>query len=414
MEKKINFWGKVSISLLFLVVAAMSFPINQPTHAQTSDNPEDVLATENVNTETRIWVKPVVSVAISEKVDIEAVPKSTGNFNKGVADLNIATNSRDGLKVLLNTVDGTALKPTSGTGTKEINTITAKTTMENFTPNTWGYHIGNDIATDTDQYSPLSNTSTEVLSTSTSSTQQSYKITFGTMIDTSLPAGLYKGSIMLSVVVNPIQAVSINDLYYMQDIKPEICAASKIWSNDSDSKILIDYRDGKKYKVAKLKDGNCWMQQNLTLGLSKSTPLTSADSDVTTTWTPPSDITSADNMTYSAGIALAGSQTSATANGAEYSSSICPKGWKLPLGGNSNGNISGSLHNLVVNMYNMPTRPNANAPLYLSGSYDYASRTAKGSSSMYTDRIFVPSYTVWFSDEPFTDPVAIRCVAAQQ
>lgn len=151
------------------------------------------------------------------------------------------------------------------------------------------------------------------------------------MIDTSLPAGLYKGSIMLSVVVNPIQAVSINDLYYMQDIKPEICAASKIWSNDSDSKILIDYRDGKKYKVAKLKDGNCWMQQNLTLGLSKSTPLTSADSDVTTTWTPPSDITSADNMTYSAGIALAGSQTSATANGAEYSSSICPKGWKLPL-----------------------------------------------------------------------------------
>ena len=66
MEKKINFWGKVSISLLFLVVAAMSFPINQPTHAQTSDNPEEVLATENVNTETRIWVKPVVSVAISE------------------------------------------------------------------------------------------------------------------------------------------------------------------------------------------------------------------------------------------------------------------------------------------------------------------------------------------------------------
>ena len=43
---------------------------------------------------------------------------------------------------------------------------------------------------------------------------------------------------------------------------------------------------GKYYWVAKLADGKCWMTQNLDLDLSTSKALTSADSDVASSWTP--------------------------------------------------------------------------------------------------------------------------------
>ncbi|MBR3386004.1 hypothetical protein IKG68_00305 [Candidatus Saccharibacteria bacterium] len=55
-----------------------------------------------------------------------------------------------------------------------------------------------------------------------------------------------------------------------------------------DELTLTDRRDGKTYYVAKLKDGNVWMTQNLDLDLSTSTTLTSADTDLNsvTSWTP--------------------------------------------------------------------------------------------------------------------------------
>lgn len=46
---------------------------------------------------------------------------------------------------------------------------------------------------------------------------------------------------------------------YMQDVTPAECAAVE---NDAE-KQLIDKRDGKKYWVIKLRDGSCWMTQDL-------------------------------------------------------------------------------------------------------------------------------------------------------
>ena len=63
---------------------------------------------------------------------------------------------------------------------------------------------------------------------------------------------------------------------------PELCASAPL----NDTARLIDKRDGKYYWVAKLKDGNCWMTQNLELDLSKDIPLTSELSDVANSWTP--------------------------------------------------------------------------------------------------------------------------------
>lgn len=412
-KSKFNNLGKLSVGALLLLLLVMLCPVGNDTHAESSENPEDVTATQSASTETRLWVQPVVSVALSPKVDIEVAPKSTGSFSQNSVDLTIATNSKDGMKVLLNAVDGNTLKPTDGTGTKAIESIKAATTQDKFAANTWGYYIGAGVPGATDKFSPVPSTSTEVLRTETSSTTQTYKVTFGTMVDSSLPAGLYKGSVMISAVVNPIQAVTINDLYYLQDIKPEICAASKIWASDSDSKSLIDYRDGKTYKVARLKDGNCWMQENLALALSTSKTLTPSDTDIPKNWTPTANVTpsTTGSTSYAAGLALAGTQGTATTNGAEYAGSICPKGWKLPLGGTANQNVSGSYYDMIINKYTINLARDAkNAPLYFIDNYDYVTRNAYNSANAWTDRIYIPSYIDWVTHEPFTDPVTVRCV----
>ena len=116
---------------------------------------------------------------------------------------------------------------------------------------------------------------------------------------------------------------------------------------------LLDTRDGNEYAIKKLKDGKCWMVQNLRLQNYK---LTAADSDVTSDF----DLTTGVVYSRSSGwcseisqscqdvkavyynsskpnygayynwyTAIAGSIPSSV-NSGNATASICPKGWKLP------------------------------------------------------------------------------------
>ena len=117
---------------------------------------------------------------------------------------------------------------------------------------------------------------------------------------------------------------------------------------------LRDERDNNVYTVAKLADGKCWMTQNLRLTGSRT--LTSSDSDVSSNWTLPAEtagtfdwgdtcVDTAYNMKsttattyasygnyYNWYAATAGTGTCSRSSG-NASSSICPRGWRLPTGG---------------------------------------------------------------------------------
>ena len=170
--------------------------------------------------------------------------------------------------------------------------------------------------------------------------------------------------------------------------------------SDTQTAQLIDVRDNKIYWVAKLKTakdgstGECWMTQNLDLDLATNKTLTSADTDVTDDYTPNVNTTtgntfnssdyvgqnSYDGGTYywngtwnsssqnnNAGysffanyfkttLAESGAAehyhvgnlyqwSAATAgtgdglkSGADATSSICPKGWRLPYSGDNTSN----------------------------------------------------------------------------
>lgn len=124
---------------------------------------------------------------------------------------------------------------------------------------------------------------------------------------------------------------------------------------------LEDTRDGNSYTVRKLKDGRCWMVDNLRLGGNVMT-LTPVDTDLNDgveSFTLPASSTTgfleADDINvyidtsrsryggyYTWLAATAGSGTTA-GDGADASSSICPRGWKLP-----DGTEDGEFNNLAA------------------------------------------------------------------
>lgn len=170
---------------------------------------------------------------------------------------------------------------------------------------------------------------------------------FGVGVNGETPADTYTNEVTVSVVATPL-GMTIFGIAYMQDMTADICyntttpttnaistsaninvgpngepytdlidttGAHQGDSNYVPQKELIDKRDGKKYTVRKLADGNCWMVSNLefdfvptaskdiatgitqqsafsTTGTDTLTGeqliLTSADTDLhsITTWTP--------------------------------------------------------------------------------------------------------------------------------
>ena len=103
------------------------------------------------------------------------------------------------------------------------------------------------------------------------------------------PSGEYTNTINFTAISNIIPTTMLdafiasgakmhNGYFKMQDMTPTICRS--IDTDGEKGMQLIDVRDDKVYWVAKLKDGNCWMTQNLDLDLSSTVALTSETSDI--------------------------------------------------------------------------------------------------------------------------------------
>ena len=161
----------------------------------------------------------------------------------------------------------------------------------------------------------------------------------------------------------------ITSLTYLQDFATNTTACSQ--TETGVTALLKDKRDNKQYRVRKLKDGKCWMIDNLRLGTAgQALTLTTADSNVSSTKTiPDSQIVDADataswagdysskyhivaredttfEATTDAGIytlsnegygnlyswntAIVFSTSYDASQGTNATQSICPKGWVLP------------------------------------------------------------------------------------
>ena len=196
---------------------------------------------------------------------------------------------------------------------------------------------------------------------------------------------------------------AIHDLANMQEMHPRICAntttpnrtATQLDTDGSHhgdpnyvpTKTLTDTRDNNTYTVSKLADGKCWMTQNLRIINKVITPY---DSDVTSNYAIPASSISgfgaydtsnayvdSDGGFYTWYTATAGTGTYSMSSG-NTTVSICPKGWRLPTGGNS-GEFK-----ILYNNYNSSSALRSNPVNFtLSGYVRSSARSGQGSYGRY-------------------------------
>ena len=170
---------------------------------------------------------------------------------------------------------------------------------------------------------------------------------------------------------------------------------SSMFQNIGDSMQLEDERDGNKYTVKKLADGKVWMTENLRL-INKTISSTDSNLSEGKTYTvPASRVMSFNGATnsnaayldstyggyYNFYTATAGTgRTSLTSGNA--SSSICPKGWRLPTG-DSSGEFN-TLYEQYNSAASMMGIPNFTLSGYMSSSVSTGgSMNNKGSNGYF-------------------------------
>jgi len=359
----------------------------------------------------------------------------------------------DGTSELIGTISRATIAPVGN-----------KVSPNNLGENTWGYAISDaNASSETLLYSSLPSYSASIAPQYTSAAgladgNYRVKLAFAARITANKPSDHYTTKAMVSVVADA-KAATWENIKYMQQMNTSVCNEAGT-NGSSDTKQLIDKRDGKTYWVAKLKDGNCWMTQNLDLDLyvdGKGRTLTSEDSDVanwtsttgaSATWSDTGNniikyydpgnkyctgsncnATSSSNgghdhqgNYYSFNTATAGTGASVTTGGQNAPSSICPKGWQLPTSNNTNSKSFGKL----VSDYSIGSNGAKllAAPLYfIYGGYVYSgSLNAAGSNCYYWSSTAYSSsaaYSLGFNSSnvyPSTNNLryngySIRCVA---
>lgn len=119
-----------------------------------------------------------------------------------------------------------------------------------------------------------------------------FTTTYTSHISTTQPAGVYTGQVQY-VMVHPQGAPAPT---FMQDT----AKIKTLLTDYGDTMQAIDKRDGKKYWITKLADGNIWMTQNLDHDIVAGRTYTSADTDLPegTTWVPSNSTRPAGTTTW--------------------------------------------------------------------------------------------------------------------
>ena len=362
-------------------------------------------ATNNSTQELAAEVNPVISLSAPTELSFNINPTAAGVFDSKELKVNISTNAIKGYELYFSSEDEqTNMKHTTPSITQSISsTFTGSLTSTNMQNNTWGYSLNNtdfkSIPKKTEQVK------LKDLNTYPTPSERTQSIYFGVKADTTLPSGTYEKNVVFTAIAHanpPKPQKTLHSISTMQQMTPAICTATTtplatVTQLDTDgshygdpnyvpTKTLTDTRDNNTYTISKLADGRCWMTQNLRIAGKTLTP---ADSDVTTNYTIPASSISgfnsydtsnayvdSDGGFYTWYTATAGTGTYSMSSG-NTTVSICPKGWRLPTGGDS-GEFKA-----LNNRYSSYSDLMANIDFTLSGNVNSGSRRDQGSYGYY-------------------------------
>ena len=315
--------------ILYIVAILAGVLVSTPVFAETMKNKVDIKPSMTLDipvSSINLNLDPATNAFASEDVNITV---GTNNKTGYWITMSSATSGSD----LVNIDDNTKTIPTIATA--------GSYTSSDFPINQWGYKI------DSGNYTPFVSGAT-IKSSNTTANGETFKLNIASKIDYLQPSGTYNIALNIKMLPNMIQE-------YMQDITPEMCT--------EDPSVVMDKRDGQTYTIARLKDGKCWMTQDLTFGYDSSNPstttITIAPEDTNTDIAKTMAVydlvingeTECQDNGYSVpcahyGINSSGKKTAwynfammtgytvsddipgSTGKDAEYD--ICPKGWRLP------------------------------------------------------------------------------------
>lgn len=371
----------VGAAILSLFVATGVAFLSQPiilTHAET--------ATSDVN----LNIGAVMSLSLdADSLDLSTTPH---HFVSGTINATVSTNSQYGYTLTLEDVDSNTDLAHTNTAVSDSfsSDFSGSKTSSEMEDNTWGFSLNA-----TDYFKVPANGSPVALKRTTdpmTTANETIPVTFGAQVG-NIMSGTYDDSVLFTMYVNgqdgkptnpddpdnpPVDPSDPGDpdeeAATMQGFQCEL-------KNIGDTATLVDSRDGSRYRIERLADGNCWMLDNLRIA---GKTLTSEDSNVLENVTfnlPASDINSFDGLpSYTAAVyvdptyggfynyytATAGfdgySMIYTGVNYAEYSAmDLCPKGWHMPTGG-PGGNVK-----TLVDTYGSDTLAAQKLDLKLSG-----------------------------------------------
>lgn len=334
----------------------------------------------------------------------------------------VSTNSTHGYTLTISSNNEfTDLEHSSLDG-QVIASITQPTSKDKFPSKAWGYSLDNDI------FSPIPKLSTAKVLKNTKTfgpIEEPVDFYIGAKISSDTLSGNYQKLLIFTAIANPTGESTFGGITKMQEMTQDICSSETTphaFIGGGDSGIilssttrihtadknyipeaeLIDIRDGKKYVIRKLADGNCWMVKNLDLG-DTEIELSAENTDLNGTpgfilpaaqvspspWGSHDDSSSVNSLRifnvgdrWAVGVALNRPGTvvftqpvdseekllhignyynwyTATAKtgtfelfaNQETPSSICPKGWRLPpnSGVKSYTNLTQAVYKLTIN-----------------------------------------------------------------
>ena len=214
------------------------------TKAATSDTTDTITPSED---KISITVTRDGGVA-EESIESKATITSTSDF---------------GYKVLLSMAEGVETSNLYLNGDTSSEYFITSTESTELGDNAWGYALE-----ESGSYSavPLPDNAATVAEGDEPVEAGILSIYYGVKVGNDLPAGTYSGGEIEYnlVALEP----TISTLTYMQDFAKlsESSKASVLRSMTEDQQYYLkDNRDNKTYRIAKLKDGNVWMTQNLDL-----------------------------------------------------------------------------------------------------------------------------------------------------
>ena len=335
-----------------------------------------------------VTIDPSLNITLPSSLLTLDLNPVTKTFAKKDLSVSVATNNSNGYKLTMDTTsgsggsDGTSLVNVDD-NTKTIPTLpivlgstsgSSITSYEeaDFPVNKWGYKISsrNGITIPDANYLPFVSGTTIALNNSPV-TSDTTTLTFASKIDYNQPSGLYAINLNFSGTINPTSPP------YMQNLNPNLCVSEQ-------PTLVIDSRDNRSYYIQRLKDGKCWMIQNLRLGqdlepVTGALILTDQDTNISAndTYNPRTEFVLTNKVadgkmpnkelsdpavageirwywdgpafyctdnygcyynfyTATTGITTEG-ERAVSARNTDVSTTICPKGWTMPTGGETTG-----------------------------------------------------------------------------